>query len=287
LVRIYWLRSRFLFSLRGYKIKDKVKLMVSALFWTMQLHIRGKSIPWSRLVRELSDKAAKGSIVNYGGFKFALVDSVTIPDFYGPYEPWAWKYIRIEENSVVIDIGAHIGLYTIPIAKIAKNGFVVAIEPNPDNFKCLIENIRLNSLRNVITLNIAAWNDDCELNLFRGYSSAWHSVIRSRYVTDQTVRVRAKKLDDVVKELGLNKITLIKIDVEGAEFQVLQGLKSTLQQFKPDLLIEIWKDNEKTVYEFLSELGYQVLRINESEMKESPTVDVFAFHPVNCKHIKV
>jgi FkbM family methyltransferase len=252
----------------------------------MQLHIRGKGTPWSRLVRELSDKAVKGSIVNYRGLKFALVDSVTIPDFYGPYEPWAWKYIYIEENSVVIDVGAHIGLYTIPIAKIAKKGFVVAIEPCPDNFKCLMENVRLNSLRNVFALNIAAWNDDCELNLFRGYSSERHSVIRSRYVADQTVRVRAKKLDEVVKALNLHKITLIKIDVEGAEFQVLKGLKSTLQQFKPDLLVETWGDNEKTVSDFLSELGYQVLRINESEYKEPPTVYIFAFYPTSCKRIK-
>lgn len=70
-----------------------------------------------------------------------------------------WNFIQLRKGDVFIDVGAHIGKYTILVAKIVgKEGLVIAIEPNPENYETLLENIKLNNLKNVIAVNIAAWN---------------------------------------------------------------------------------------------------------------------------------
>jgi FkbM family methyltransferase len=169
-----------------------------------------------------------------------------------------WDYLAsLKEDDVFVDVGAHIGLYSIYAARILKHGKVIAIEPSPENFNFLCQNIRLNYLTNVIALNIAAWEEDCELPLYIADSSASHT-LKPSMSSRRVYMVRARKLDNVFRELSLNKISFIKIDVGGAEVEVLRGLGSTLKIHRPRLVIH-GVTNVSAVRYFLEDLKYSIL----------------------------
>jgi len=135
------------------------------------------------------------------------------------------------KEGVFIDVGAHIGRYTVMVAKKLRNSIVIAFEP--ENFQTLKMNVSLNRLKNVILLNLAASNKDGEVVLckLRGPHTDWHSMTDPRSYC-QSLVVLARRLDGIITEFKLNKVDLIKIDVEGAELLVLQGLESRLKDVK-------------------------------------------------------
>lgn len=130
---------------------------------------------------------------------------------------------------------------------------MISVEPHPENYAVLVENVMLNKLTNVIALNVAAWDRECYLRLFIG-DSAGHSVKRN-YGSGYIV-VRALPIDLIIKELNVRVVDFIKIDVEGAEFEVLKGLSNTLKEFKPKLIIEVSEENKDEVFKFLESYGY-------------------------------
>jgi len=121
-----------------------------------------------------------------------------------------------------------------------------------------VENIRLNGLKNVIALNIAAWSEDRKVTLFIGDKPGHHSVKKN--FGRGSIIVNAKALDNVLTELKVEKVNWIKIDVEGAEFEVLKGLQNTLRKHRPTLIVEISKEQNK-IEDFISKLGYTVEKI--------------------------
>jgi FkbM family methyltransferase len=151
-----------------------------------------------------------------------------------------------KEGDVVIDIGAHMGRYTIISSKrVGANGKVVAIEANPSNFEMLNRNIKLNQLTNIISLNNAVYSKETKIKLYLPGEELGHTtyntVMSDRAKNeDKFVEVNANTLDYL---LQLNKITdvnWVKIDVEGAEFEVLKGASNVLSKSKDiALLIEV------------------------------------------------
>lgn len=164
--------------------------------------------------------------------------------------------LRFEEGMNFLDVGAHIGKYTIRAGmKIGKEGKVVAIEPDKDNFDLLVRNIEANGLQNCIALNLAAYRADTQVNLFHSATSREHSIIEDFGKGSRKVKARA--LDSLLEEIEIGKIDLIKIDVEGAELEVLEGLANTLTKQNPLLVIEILKRDEDRVIRYLDSLGYK------------------------------
>lgn len=135
-----------------------------------------------------------------------------------PYE----RVLKVEKDDVVIDVGAHVGFFTIKAAREAgKNGSVVAVEPEPNNAGFLAENVKLAGLNNVVVLKEAAGARAEKAKLYlRGGTGRSHSLIRQG---QDFIEVQVNKLDDVVSRLGLKKVNFVKIDVEGAELDVLKG----------------------------------------------------------------
>jgi FkbM family methyltransferase len=163
---------------------------------------------------------------------------------------------RFEEGMNFLDIGAHIGKYTIRAGmKIGKEGKVVAIEPDKDNFDLLVRNIEANGLQNCVALNLAAYRADTEVNLFLASTSREHSIMEDFGKGSRKVTARA--LDSVLEEIGIEKVDLIKIDVEGAELEVLEGLENTLTKQNPLLIVEILKRDEDKVIRYLGSLYYK------------------------------
>ena len=171
-----------------------------------------------------------------------------------------------KEGDVVIDIGAHIGRYTIISSKrVGANGKVVAIEAHPGNFEMLKSNIKLNQLTNVIPLNYAAYSKETKINLYlpeveSGYT-IYNTIMSNRARTeDKFVEVSANTLDYLLQLKGITDVNWIKIDVEGAEFEVLKGASNVLSKSKDiALLIEVHGlDNHIPILEFVSSYNFKI-----------------------------
>jgi len=173
------------------------------------------------------------------------------------------KYFSLSKG-IFVDIGANIGKYTIKIAKqLGNEGQAISIEPEPSNFQILKKNIELNNLKNVHALNLACSSKEGFIDFYINKSGTGaHSLIKK---TKNKISVKSSKLDNVLLTLNLPKADLIKIDVEGAEIEVLKGAKKTLKKH-PKLIIEIEdSSNLKNVRNFLERFGYKLTKISEEE----------------------
>lgn len=147
--------------------------------------------------------------------------------YYRDYEIMA--DFRPKAGWCVVDLGAFIGLYTLRCAKlVGAEGRVVAVEPHPESFELLRLNVAENNLGNVRLLKGCAWVDWGELALFQPRSPA-NATLRRDYaelmggVLRRTC-ARAFPLDSLLKSLG--RIDLLKVDVEGAELELIGGSRS-------------------------------------------------------------
>ena len=170
-----------------------------------------------------------------------------------------------KEGDIVIDIGAHIGRYTITSSKqVGNTGKVVAIEADPDNFEILKRNIALNNLTNVLPLNYAVFSSRTRIKLYEQSASAkYNSVMLTRAAkTKNYVEVNADTLDSILKQNGINQVNWIKIDVEGAEFEVLKGSTEMLSGENVSLFVEIHNINDPSHYHnvvnFLKHRNYEM-----------------------------
>lgn len=177
------------------------------------------------------------------------------------------KYFNISEG-IFIDIGANIGKFSIIMGKkIDNKGKVLAIEPHPDNFKILQRNIELNNLKNVTALNLACSNKKGNLQLFLDEDgTGGHSTIKSKKTKtgNNKIWVRAETLDSIIKKEKIKKVDLIKIDVEGAEANVLRGAIKTLNKSHPKIIFEAWDEQYlKKVKRILDKFNYKIKKIAE------------------------
>ncbi len=171
-----------------------------------------------------------------------------------------------KEGDVVVDIGAHIGRYTITSSKqVGNTGHVVAIEADPENFQILKRNIALNNLRNVLALNYAVFSTRMRMKLYEQSASAkYNSIMLTRAgKTNNYVEVNADTLDNILEINGIKRVNWIKIDVEGAEFEVLKGAIKTLSYENVSLLIEIHNIGDPThhdnIIDFLKYHNYEMV----------------------------
>jgi len=184
---------------------------------------------------------------------------------YGPYFEILGedKYCHrsITKGMNVIDIGANIGVYTVLVAeKVGNIGKVIAVEPEPENYKQLLENIKLNNLQNVTPINIALTDHEGSEKLYLSASgSGGHSLIIPENKNSYT-SVQVETLDKLLKELDIRKIDIMKIDTEGAEIPILKGAEKTLRD-NPDMKIiiaaEHYPSQIKEVTQFLNEKGFK------------------------------
>lgn len=190
------------------------------------------------------------------------------------HEPEIKKTIlkHIKPKDVFIDVGANIGKYTIIIgSKLQKKGGkVIAFEPLPANFELLQKNIKLNKLNNVTPIKCALGNEEKKRylyleNVVRG--GVKHSLIKNNNTNKENnkILVEVRKLDNVLQELNIKKINLIKIDVEGFEPEVLKGATQTLQKQHPKIIFEALtpqklKENQK----ILKQYNYKIKKINNT-----------------------
>lgn len=163
----------------------------------------------------------------------------------GAYEPEVAAAIEhlLPRGGTFVDVGANIGLHAIRGARaVGQQGRVVCIEPNPDNVELLELTMVANGFDHV-TVRPAAASDRrgiVPLHARRGQSNATVEQGTIRWASDVQLEVPSVRLDD---ELGdLDRLDLVKIDIEGAEPLALAGMRDTLERFKPPILMELFPD---------------------------------------------
>jgi len=150
----------------------------------------------------------------------------------------------IQENEIVIDIGANIGYYALLEAKVASKGKVYATEPVPYNNEILRRNVRCNNYSNisVFTYAIGNRNGQGKMNVYD--KSNWCSFtdnlenLNSEIIKE--IEVPLMTMDSFIKENVKQYPTLIRMDVEGYEHQIIKGMSNLLGKNKPlKILMEL------------------------------------------------
>jgi FkbM family methyltransferase len=239
--------------------RHPLKGIIRRIAWRLRWSISKK--PW--LVR------AHGSLplfVPHGG-------AAALIYYQGASEPEIADFIRefLKPGMVFVDVGAHLGEYTLLAATILRDsGYVHAFEPRPDTFEILLRNARLNRCGNIAANSNAVWHDNGSCQFERTPDPSV-SVLRPRGNSadgGSLISVNAITLDHYFADSQLIKPTLIKVDVEGAELYVFRGARSLLSLPPPKapvLIFEYGTANTDAfgysageICELLREFGYTI-----------------------------
>jgi FkbM family methyltransferase len=198
--------------------------------------------------------------------------------FSGDFESSEIHFVQkyLQPGMTVLDVGAHHGLYTLLSSKlVGPSGRVISFEPSPRERKQLVRNVRINFCSNVMIEPYALGKEPARNNLYvvegaeDGCNSLRPPVVVSR---TSTVRVDVVTLDQIVPKLRVTKVDFIKLDVEGAELDVLKGALGLLQTApRPVLLVEVydirtqpWGYEAREIVQFLDEQGYRWFKLLRS-----------------------
>ncbi len=190
------------------------------------------------------------------------------------------KFIKSGTDS--IDVGVYRGVYSYEMSKYSEK--VHSFEPNPIIFKYINKNLK-KFIKNIHLYNFALSNQNKTMNLkipirnsnsnkeiFEEYYEMGKATIHNEnnFENYENFEIQTKKIDELNFD---NKISFIKIDVEGHELEVIEGAKNTIKRDKPVLLVEIEKQyTKKEVAEsinFINSLGYKSYFFNKKDLKST------------------
>ena len=184
-------------------------------------------------------------------------------------ENCAFLQRTIKPGMDILDIGAHIGFFSVIFSQLTKNsGRIVCIEPTPGTFQYLLETLKINHCKNVTPVQ-AAVSDKIGSATF--YISDEYEGNNSNSLVDKHpllemngYEVRLETIDNIITSFSL-KPSFIKIDVEGAELDALRGGLSTFSEYKPSLILGLHPaaiqrkgDSLEAIWELLINAGYRV-----------------------------
>jgi len=228
-------------------------------------------------------------VCNPGDWRIMGIEILNFGDFERSETQLLLSYVK--EDSVVVDIGANIGWYSILLGRAASRGGVLACEPIPSTIGFLKKNLALNGTQNVELFEHGLSDEDKELVFYfhphvSGATSAKNLLESAEAVT---VRARVKRMDDVLR--GEGRIDLLKCDVEGAEIFALRGGLETIERTRPVLFIEMLRKwsakfgyQPNDIIELLRGLDYECFSVEDggrlerfAAMEETTTATNFIF----------
>ena len=233
--------------------------------------------------------------VNDYRMRIDLSDNIIAPHLFlhGHWEAYESQLMGrlLRPGMTFVDVGAHIGYYSLLAARaVGPAGRVVSFEPSPDNFALLTENIRLNGLSKIVraeNLALGAGRGEADLHLstcntgdHRLYSTLDDDdEMFNAGMHRQSVRVPVISLDEYLGREGVERVDVVKIDVQGAEMDVLLGMRQTLARSPQVVLFtEFWPHGllrfgtePRAVLDFLTgEVGLSLFQILSEERRVVP-----------------
>lgn len=192
-----------------------------------------------------------------------------VPDF-----NYYQHFYKVKSGDVIIDAGANCGHLSIFFSKlVGNNGIVYAFEPDVFNIKRIKNNEDLNKdlSKNIKIEELLLWNENKLIDFYEagtvGSSAVWIPD------SDKCVQKEAVKIDDWVERNNIKKLDFIKMDIEGAEIEALDGCVQTIKNLKPDFAIASYHivDGEATyikVEDFFKKMNYpyKTVRFRKNEI---------------------
>ncbi len=205
-------------------------------------------------------------------------DTVILPWVleYGEWEPQVGRVLQelASPGAVVIDIGAHVGIFTVPLsARVGESGRVVAVEADPINARYLRRNIARSQCDNVIVLEVAATDRTGTVQLSRSIEDNTGDS-RSYDVpgAGQVIAVPGLALDDVI----VGPVDLVKLDIQGTDHVAMRGMSRIIEQYHPTFVTEFWPDaireygdDPVQVLAWFRELGYSWSAIEAPDISDA------------------
>jgi FkbM family methyltransferase len=163
------------------------------------------------------------------------------------------KYVK--PGDIFYDIGANVGFYTLIASYLVKNeGHVYAFEPFLKNVEFLKKHVALNGLQNVTLFQLAIADHDGWVHFKEGDEGG-----TGKIAEDGNLEVPVVSLDSIIADKKLSPPNVLKIDVEGAEYQVLKGASALFRDHKPLIFLATHGDQiHKQCVDLLNNLGYQL-----------------------------
>jgi FkbM family methyltransferase len=232
----------------GHKFELLWRLLCPARWYLRSFPVqRGKGFVLDRLVIPALPPwplEYEARVAGHGRIKLRYRETIGLSTLlYGPFEDAELRFAAgiIGRGDTVMDVGANIGLFTVVLARaVGPDGRVIAIEPVSGNADRILANLGLNRLANVCLLQAAAGREDGHVDLNMSNDPAYPSIhqVAECKANGSSIRVAVQRLDGIWQDSGKPHISFIKIDVEGAELEVLRGARELLAQCRPDLLLE-------------------------------------------------
>jgi FkbM family methyltransferase len=281
------------------KISDRIKrnkILRVILFPVIAVRrqyslIRGKIITlfFDYLVQPIAGGSVFASVPWFDGIFLFNIKSPTLKRIliYKIYENGLSKIIRAlaKEGSDIIDVGANIGMHTVLCAKsIPPRNRVLAVEPIPSALNYLEANVASNKVQGKVIIYRGAAADKRKKKIIMNYAAGYeeysrigstvHPIIRDQKT--QEISVSCETVDSLVKKYHL-KPSLIKIDVEGADYLVIKGAQQTIRQFRPAIICEFVKETQadynvtgESILNFLKERDYSITFVEKEIVLARP-----------------
>ena len=273
-ISVIGVKARFCFS--------KMKKKIHAIYKKSYKIFIGTNIGRYGIVRKLCRFLSynlKPDWVEIEGEKMYLdeVDALCL-SINGIHEKLVTNLIKKEIHSgdVVLDIGAHIGYYTLQFANlVGSTGKVYAFEPEPKNFELLKKNVQINKHDNVVLIQKIVSD---KVGIVEFFISKFDSIGNKLFKSDESgssIKVGSTTLDEYFKDLK-KKIDFIKMDIQGGEGKATLGMKNLLKENKNLKIIQQWAPeplkqnhtNPEDHLKFLQHIGYKFYEIDGTIKKD-------------------
>jgi len=199
-------------------------------------------------------------------------------------------------KKVIIDVGVNVGSTLLTFAKICPDGFVYGFEPDENSILKAEKNLEMNEFHNAAIIKKGLGDQNIKGRLYNvndsnaGQNRFLNSAVSNLIGELNYNEAEIIKLDDFVQEQKLDRIDLIKIDVEGYELKVLKGAEQSIRKFSPVLFIELMDVNltlqgvnSKSLICFLERLGYEIYHARTKEIISSKDKTDYYTCDIICK----
>ncbi len=186
---------------------------------------------------------------------------------------------EVKKGSVVYDLGANVGFYSLLASVLAGNdGAVFSFEPSPRNLYYLTKHIELNRISNCRIFDMAVFSSDGVAQFYLNPNHAEGRLAEGGQ--NHTVPVKTVRLDTLVFSRGMAPPNLVKCDIEGGEYEALKGAEATLRQFAPVIFLATHgTDVHRRCCDLLAALGYDLFPLDNASLAES--TEIIARRPVS------
>lgn len=157
-------------------------------------------------------------------------------------EEYSSPRFDLHESDIVVDIGAHIGLFALFASQFCKRGKIYCFEPVKENYEILLSNISMNQLSNVSAFNMAVTDKTSSVRIFLNNDESGHSMYEQN---STSIEAQSTTLKSILDDNNIHSCDFVKMDCEGAEYDIIKTLPQEYFNRIKKMIIEYHMANNK------------------------------------------